>query len=56
VPPYEKRNEKADLTGLRKESNPGDHYTVVRNPMYYRAAEGLPYLESVVFRIVTNQD
>ena len=39
-----------------KESSPGDHYTLVRNPMYYRAAEGLPYLDRVVFRIVTNQD
>jgi len=41
---------------MMKESKPGDHYTVVRNPMYYRASEGLPYLDSVVFRIVTNQD
>jgi len=41
---------------MMKESVPGDHYTVVRNPNYYRAAEGLPYLDSVVFRIVTNQD
>ena len=39
-----------------KESTPGDHYTVVRNPNYYRALEGLPYLDSVVFRIVTNQN
>lgn len=38
------------------ESKPGDHYTVVANPNYYRASEGLPYLHSVVFRIVTNQD
>src|SRR5215471_12255061 len=41
---------------MMKESKPGDHYTVVRNPMYYRAAEGLPYLDSVVFRIVPSQD
>src|SRR5215469_3270112 len=41
---------------MLKESRPGEHYTVVRNPMYYRASEGLPYLDSVVFRIVTNQD
>ncbi|MBV9229328.1 MAG: peptide ABC transporter substrate-binding protein, partial [Chloroflexi bacterium] len=34
---------------------PGDHYTVVRNPKYYRASEGLPYLEKVVFRPVANQ-
>jgi peptide/nickel transport system substrate-binding protein len=38
------------------ESKPGDHYTVVRNPDYYLASEGYPYLNSVVFRIVTNQD
>src|SRR6266702_47032 len=41
---------------MMKESKPGDHYTVVRNPMYYRASEGLPYLDSVVFRIVPSQD
>ena len=33
-------------------SVPGDHYTLVRNPNYYRAREGLPYLDKVVFRIV----
>ena len=38
------------------ESKPGDHYTVVANPKYYRASEGLPYLHSIVFRIVPNQD
>lgn len=38
------------------ESVPGDHYTVVRNPNYYQAAQGLPYLDSIVFRIVANQD
>jgi peptide/nickel transport system substrate-binding protein len=27
----------------------GDHYTVVRNPNYYRASQGLPYLDKVVF-------
>jgi peptide/nickel transport system substrate-binding protein len=32
------------------ESVPGDHYTLVRNPRYYRASEGLPYLDKVVFR------
>jgi len=41
---------------MMKESKPGDHYTVVRNPMYYRAAEGLPYLDSIVFRVVPSQD
>ncbi|HLZ61633.1 MAG TPA: peptide ABC transporter substrate-binding protein [Ktedonosporobacter sp.] len=38
------------------ESKPGDHYTVVRNPKYYRASEGLPYLDSVIFRVVTSQN
>jgi peptide/nickel transport system substrate-binding protein len=37
------------------ESAPGDHYTLVRNPRYYRTPEGLPYLDKVVFRIV-NRD
>ncbi len=41
---------------MMKESQPGDHYTVVRNPNYYQASQGLPYLDSVVFRIVTSQD
>lgn len=38
------------------ESQTGNHYTVVRNPNYYQAAQGLPYLDSIVFRIVTNQN
>jgi peptide/nickel transport system substrate-binding protein len=38
------------------ESVHGDHYTVVRNPKYYQAAQGYPYLDSIVFKIVTNQD
>jgi len=38
------------------QSVPGVNYTVVRNPNYYLAAQGLPYLDSIVFRIVTNQD
>ena len=38
------------------ESVPGDHYTVVRNDNYYRASEGLPYLDKIVFRVVTNQN
>src|SRR5947208_3206980 len=33
---------------MMKESVPGDHFTVVRNPKYYRASEGLPYLVQVV--------
>jgi peptide/nickel transport system substrate-binding protein len=38
------------------ESVPGDHYTVVRNDNYYRASENLPYLDKIVFRVVTNQN
>src|SRR5258708_15122620 len=41
---------------MMKESKPGDHYTVVKNPKYYRASEGLPYLDSIVFRIVPDQN
>jgi peptide/nickel transport system substrate-binding protein len=29
-----------------------DHITVVRNDNYYRASEGLPYLDSIVFKII----
>lgn len=32
----------------------GDHITLVRNPHYFRAAEGLPYLDRVVIRFVPN--
>lgn len=38
------------------ESKPGSEYIVSRNPNYYLASQGLPYLDKVVFRIVTNQD
>ncbi len=41
---------------MMKESKPGDHYTVVRNPRYYLASQGYPYLDSVVFRIVPDQN
>jgi peptide/nickel transport system substrate-binding protein len=41
---------------MMDESKPGDHYTVVRNPYYYQATQGYPYLDSIIFRIVTNQD
>jgi ABC-type transport system substrate-binding protein/serine/threonine protein kinase len=41
---------------MMAQSVPGDHYTVVRNPRYYRAREGLPYLDKVVYRIVSDQD
>src|SRR5207244_11576266 len=41
---------------MMAESKPGDHYTVVRNPNYYQAAQGYPYLDKIVFRIVTDQN
>jgi peptide/nickel transport system substrate-binding protein len=41
---------------MMSESKPGDHYTMVRNPKYYQAAQGLPYLDKVVWRIVTDQN
>ncbi len=37
---------------LMTESAPGNHFTVVRNPRYYQASKGLPYLDKVVFRIL----
>jgi len=33
----------------------GDSITVVRNPRYYRAAEGLPYLDKIIFKIIPDQ-
>jgi peptide/nickel transport system substrate-binding protein len=41
---------------MMSEVKPGDHYTLVRNPKYYQAAQGLPYLDKVVFRIVPDQN
>jgi peptide/nickel transport system substrate-binding protein len=41
---------------LMGESVPGDHFTVVRNPRYYRASEGLPYLNKVVFTYFNSLD
>ena len=35
------------------ESVPGHYYTLVRNPRYYLAREGLPYLDKVVLRTGT---
>lgn len=37
-----------------KEWVPGDHITVERNPLYHRAAEGLPYVDNVIFRFVSD--
>ena len=41
---------------MMSESVPGDHYTLARNPRYYRAREKLPYLDKVVFRVVADED
>jgi peptide/nickel transport system substrate-binding protein len=30
----------------------GDHVTVVKNPYYFRAAEGLPHLDTIIYRFV----
>lgn len=38
------------------ESKPGTDYTVSRNPNYYQAAQGLPYLDKIVFRVVTDEN
>jgi peptide/nickel transport system substrate-binding protein len=34
----------------------GDHITVEKNPNYYRADEGLPYLDTVIFRFVADSN
>jgi peptide/nickel transport system substrate-binding protein len=41
---------------MMSESVHGDHYTVVRNPNYYQAAAGLPYLDKIIFRPVASED
>jgi len=33
----------------------GDHITLSRNPNYYRADEGLPYLDQLVFRVMADE-
>lgn len=38
------------------DSKPGTSYTVSRNPNYYQAAQGLPYLDKIVFRVTTDQN
>jgi peptide/nickel transport system substrate-binding protein len=39
-----------------EESVVGDHYILVRNPRYYRASEGMPYLDKLVLRIVDQDE
>ncbi len=34
----------------------GDHLTMVRNPYYFRAQEGLPRLDQLIFRFYTDAD
>lgn len=36
------------------ESLPGNHYIVIRNFKYYLAAQHLPYLDKVIFRVASN--
>ena len=35
---------------------PGDHITLTPNPHYFRADEGLPYIDTLIFRFVENPD
>lgn len=37
-----------------KEWVEGDHITLEKNPYYFRAAEGLPYVDAVIFRFVND--
>lgn len=41
---------------MMSESKPGDHFTVVRNPKFYLASQGYPYLDKIVFRLIPSQD
>lgn len=41
---------------MMSESVPGSHYTMVKNPNFFRASEGLPYLDKVIFKVIQNQD
>jgi peptide/nickel transport system substrate-binding protein len=34
----------------------GDHLTLTKNPRYFRAAEGLPYFDTLVFRFMASGD
>jgi peptide/nickel transport system substrate-binding protein len=35
---------------------PGDHITVEKNPAYFRADEGLPYVDTIIFRFVPDSN
>jgi peptide/nickel transport system substrate-binding protein len=39
-----------------KEWVPGDHITVEKNPNYFRASEGLPYVDTVIYRFVADSN
>jgi peptide/nickel transport system substrate-binding protein len=39
---------------LMKEWAPGTHITVLKNPGYYRASEGLPHIDEITFRFMTD--
>jgi len=39
-----------------KEWVPGDHITVEKNPLYFRASEGLPYVDTVIYRFVPDSN
>jgi peptide/nickel transport system substrate-binding protein len=39
-----------------KEWVQGDHITVEKNPNYYRASEGLPYVDTLIFRFVADSN
>jgi len=41
---------------MMSESVHGDHYTVVKNPKYYQASAGLPYLDKIIFRPIASED
>lgn len=38
------------------EWTPGDHITLSKNPSYFRAGEGLPHFDKLVFRFVASRD
>lgn len=41
---------------MMQNSQKNQQYTMVRNPNYYRAAEGLPYLDKIVVRVGVGAD
>ena len=41
---------------MMSESVPGNHYTLVRNPNYFLASQGYPYLNKIIFRPVSDEN